>query len=109
MTGKARVAVAGAGIAGLTVALALSARGFDVTVFERSHRLEEVGAGLQLSPNATRILERLDLLPAIEQRAVEPADVQLRRAADLRTIAAVPLGPSARKRWNAPYLTIHRA
>lgn len=109
MTDTTRVAVAGAGIAGLAGALALSARGFDVTVFERSNALEEVGAGLQLSPNATRILSRLGVLPSIEKLAVEPEAVQLTRATDLRPVASVPLGPAARERWGAPYLTIHRA
>ena len=103
------VAIAGAGIAGLAAALCLAARGFQVSVLERAEKLEEVGAGIQLSPNATRLLERLGLLAAAEGAAVKPACIALRRADSLRVIAAVPLGEAATRRWRAPYLTIHRA
>ena len=54
------IVVAGAGIGGLTTALALADKGFRVEVFDRAERLEETGAGIQLSPNATRILIGLD-------------------------------------------------
>lgn len=104
-----RIAVAGAGIAGLSTALALARRGFEVDLFERAEKLEEVGAGLQLSPNATRILSTLGVLQPLEALAVEPEEIVLRRAASLRRIGAVPLGTYARERWGAPYLTIHRA
>jgi len=103
------VAIAGAGIAGLTAALCFAVRGFRVSVLERAEKLEEVGAGLQLSPNATVILKRLGLLDDAESVAVEPRSVELRRADSLRNLAAVPLGEAARHRWGAPYLTIHRA
>lgn len=103
------VAIAGAGIAGLTAALCFAARGFRVSVFERAEKLEEVGAGLQLSPNATVILKRLGLLEEATSVAVRPVSIELRRADSLRTLAAVPLGETALRRWGAPYLTIHRA
>ncbi len=109
MSPAGHIGIAGAGIAGLTTALAFAANGFRVTVYERAGRLEEVGAGLQLSPNATRILARLGVLSAIEELAVEPSEIELRRAANLRRVASVPLGASARARWGFPYLTIHRA
>lgn len=104
-----RIAIAGAGIAGLTCALAFAARGFDVTVFERSPLLEEVGAGLQLSPNATHILARLGVLPRLAGFAVKPETIDLLRADSLRKVASVELGHAAERRWGAPYLTIHRA
>ena len=63
-----QIIIAGAGIAGLTAALAFAARGYPVRIFERAQRLEEIGAGLQLSPNATRILDRLGVLPALLPR-----------------------------------------
>ena len=66
MAAPRTVAVAGAGVAGLTAALALAARGFRVVVLEKADRLEEVGAGLQLSPNATRILIDLGLHAALD-------------------------------------------
>ena len=103
------VAIAGAGIAGLTAALCFAGRGFAVSIFERAGVLEEVGAGIQLSPNAARILERLGLLDAVDAVAVRPRSIELRRADSLRTIASVPLGETALARWAAPYFTTHRA
>jgi salicylate hydroxylase len=103
------VVIAGAGIAGLTAALAFAAKGHAVRILERSEKLEEVGAGLQLSPNATRILRRLDVLEVLEPRAVRPDAVILRQASDLRELARVPLGDFAERRWKAPYLVAHRA
>lgn len=101
--------IAGAGIAGLSAALAFAQHGFDVRIFERAERLEEAGAGLQLSPNATRFLARLGVLDRLRDRSVAPVAVVLRDAATLRELARVPLGPYAESRWGAPYLAIHRA
>ncbi len=103
------VAIAGAGIAGLTAALCFASRGFSVSVFERAERLEEVGAGIQLSPNASHILQRLNLLDKVAAVAVRPQAIELRRADSLRRIASIPLGENADRRWGAPYLTVHRA
>ena len=70
--GAGRILVAGGGIAGLTAALAFARRGFEVALFERAAAFEEIGAGLQLSPNATRILRRLGVLEDLLQvRAVD--------------------------------------
>ena len=104
-----RIAVAGAGIAGLTAALALARKGFSVTVLERAERLEETGAGLQLSPNATRILRSLGVLDRLEKDAVRPEAVVLRDAASLSTVARVPLSQAAASRWGGPYVVAHRA
>src|SRR5690606_26549945 len=93
------VAIAGAGIAGLTCALAFAARGFSVTIFERSPKLEDIGAGLQLSPNATHVLSRLGVLPLLEADAVKPEAIDLLRATSLRKVASVPLGDAAEQRW----------
>ncbi|HWK64980.1 MAG TPA: FAD-dependent monooxygenase [Rhizobiaceae bacterium] len=103
-----RIIVAGAGIAGLTAALALAAEGFAVDIYERAPRLEEAGAGLQLSPNATRILAALGVLDKLLPDAVEPTAVVLRDARTLSEVARVPLD-KARERWRAPYLVAHRA
>ena len=103
------VIVAGAGIAGLTAALAFAAHGFSVQVFERAPELRDIGAGLQLSPNATRILDRLGVLAGLEPFAVRPPAIVLRNAKDLRELARVPLGESAEQLWGAPYLVVHRA
>ncbi|MBL8582469.1 MAG: FAD-dependent monooxygenase [Rhizobiaceae bacterium] len=103
------ILVAGAGIAGLTAALALAARGIPVVVLERAHQLSEIGAGLQLSPNATSILRAYGVTDALGEAAVQPRRVRLMRASDLGEIAHVPLGSWAEQRWGAPYLTAHRA
>jgi salicylate hydroxylase len=104
-----QIIIAGAGIAGLAAALAFASRGFSVQVFERAPQLEEVGAGIQLSPNATRILDRLGVLPALLKTAVRPNAVSLRDGRTLAELARVPLGEAAERRWQAPYLALHRA
>src|SRR5690606_23489060 len=102
-----QVIVAGAGIAGLTAALAFAQRGFSVRVFEQAPRFEPLGAGLQLSPNATRLLDRLGVLERLLAEAVRPAAVLLRDAASLRVLARIPLGEAGERRWHAPYLAAH--
>ncbi|MEI9418423.1 FAD-binding protein, partial [Mesorhizobium sp. Cs1321R2N1] len=64
-TRSRQVVIAGAGIAGLTSAIAFAERGYPVRVFEQAKRLEAAGAGIQLSPNATRILRRLGVLDTL--------------------------------------------
>ncbi|MGX1133793.1 salicylate hydroxylase [Streptomyces glaucescens] len=104
-----RVAVAGAGIAGLAFAAALRRAGLDCHVYEQTGRLAEVGAGVQLAPNATRLLHRLgldDLLPAV---AVEPQAIEMRRWDDGTLLRRTELGETCRSRFGAPYYTVHRA
>ena len=103
-----RALIAGAGIGGLTAALALSQAGFEVTIFERAPALEAFGAGLQLTPNATRILAKLDILDAVRALASEPRGLRILRGRDDAELAALDLTASGR-RWGAPYLIIHRA
>jgi salicylate hydroxylase len=103
-----RAFVAGAGIGGLTAALALARQGFEVEVFERAPALEPFGAGLQLSPNATRALARLGVLDAVRTLALEPRAIRLIDARDGAEFARLPLD-GAERRWGAPYLVIHRA
>jgi salicylate hydroxylase len=103
------IAVAGAGIAGLTSAIALAARGFSVDLFERAPLFEEVGAGIQLSPNATSVLRRLGVLAGLAESLVEPRAIEIRDARDGARLAAIPLGETARRRYGAPYCLIHRA
>ncbi|HEY4923114.1 MAG TPA: FAD-dependent monooxygenase [Roseiarcus sp.] len=103
-----RALIAGAGIGGLTAALALARAGFEAAIFERTAVLEEFGAGLQLTPNATRILARLGALEAIQGRALAPRAIRILRGRDGACLSALPL-ESAQKRWRAPYLVIHRA
>jgi salicylate hydroxylase len=100
--------IAGAGIGGLTAALALGRAGFEVGIFERTAVLEEFGAGLQLTPNATRVLARLDALDAVRRLALAPRAIRILRGRDDTPLATLPL-QSAEARWGAPYLVLHRA
>jgi salicylate hydroxylase len=103
------IIVAGAGIGGLTAALALAARGFRVIILEKAERLEEAGAGLQLSPNASRILVDLGLRPRLTTRAVTPESINIMSARAGGEIARLPLGEAASLRAGAPYWVMHRA
>ncbi|UVK37595.1 FAD-dependent monooxygenase [Mesorhizobium sp. AR10] len=104
-----QVVIAGAGVAGLTAALAFAKRGHPVKLFEQAQRLEAAGAGIQLSPNATRLLRQLCVLDRLLPAAVRPEAVVLKDAGTLRELARVPLGQAAETRWQAPYLVAHRA
>jgi salicylate hydroxylase len=101
--------VAGAGIGGLTAALALAARGFRVVVLEKTERLEEVGAGLQLSPNASRILVGLGLTERLGRRAVTPEAISIMSARAGGEISRLPLGEAASFQAGAPYWVLHRS
>src|SRR5271166_852782 len=103
-----RAIIAGAGISGLSSALALSQAGFKVAVYERAKALEEFGAGIQLTPNATRVLSRLDLLESVSKVAMRPRAVRVLRGQDDAILAGMDLG-DADRRWGAPYLAVHRA
>lgn len=110
MTTPRHIAIAGAGIGGLTAALALAARGISVTVLERVPQLSEVGAGLQLAANATGILRRLGLLDTIAARAVVPESLEVRSvAAGAAPLVTMPIGAAFERRYGAPYLVVHRA
>jgi salicylate hydroxylase len=103
------IVVAGAGIGGLTASLALAAKGFRVVVLEKAERLEEAGAGLQLSPNASRILVELGLGPRLSPRAVTPEAITIISARAGGEITRLPLGEAASFRAGAPYWVMHRA
>ncbi|MDF1610029.1 FAD-dependent monooxygenase [Hoeflea sp. YIM 152468] len=103
------ILVIGAGIGGLTTALAFARQGFAVDVVEQATTLSEVGAGLQVSPNASRILVALGLGEALQRTMVLPRDIALASGRSLRAIARVPCGGFAADRWGAPYGVMHRA
>ena len=109
MAASRTIIVAGAGIGGLTAALALARQGFRVIVLEKAERLEEVGAGLQLSPNASRVLIDLGLQPRLAPRAVTPDAISLMSGRNGGEIARLPLGDAAMFQAGAPYWVMHRA
>ena len=100
--------VAGAGIGGLTAALALAHRGHRVVVVEQSEKLSDAGAGIQLSPNATRILATFGVTSRLAPLAVTPEGLSIRRAKTGREIAFIPLGSQMEFRFGAPYWMVHR-
>lgn len=104
-----RVAVAGAGVGGLTAALALASRGVEVVVCEREPFLREAGAGVQLGPNAVKVLDGLGLGGALRAVAFAPEAAEVRDGASGRLLLRTALGESAERRWGAPYLQVHRA
>ena len=103
------VSIAGAGIGGLTAALALARRGIGVTLFEQTEKLEEAGAGIQLSPNAARLLVELGLADRLETAIVRPSAIRLRSGHCGREIAVMPLDAGTLEHYGAPYWVIHRA
>jgi salicylate hydroxylase len=104
----ANVIVAGAGIGGLTAALAIAQRGFRVSVLDQAPRLDEVGAGIQLSPNAAAVLIGLGLRERLLRYAVAPAELRVLHARTARLLARLPLGAACEQRYGAPYWVIHR-
>lgn len=107
-TGRSYI-VAGAGIAGMTLALALAKFGASVTVLERSPVPHEFGAGLQISPNARHALDRLGLGEAIARASLEPAALDTYPQGSQAPGVSMELGAIMRERFGAPYAVMHRA
>ncbi|MEU9475238.1 FAD-dependent monooxygenase [Streptomyces sp. NPDC048191] len=103
------VAVIGAGIGGLTLALALARAGVRYRVYEQATRLSEVGAGIQLAPNAVRLLNRLGLADELHAVAVVPETMEIRRWHDDQVLSLTVLGDLCQELYGAPYYTLHRA
>ena len=106
--GKPRILIAGAGIGGVIAALALLERGFDVALYEQAPELRELGAGVQISPNGSRVLCALGLLPAMQAIASVPVTKEMRLFNTGQAWRVQDLGASAEARYGAPYWLVHR-
>jgi len=104
-----RVIIIGAGIGGLTATLTMRRAGIEVELFEQSAALREIGAGIQISPNASRILQRLGMASSMRQYGVRPLAVHIRRWDNGRTLARQLLGDECERTFGAPYYHFHRS
>ena len=104
-----QVVIAGGGIGGLAAAVACAQRGVPVQLLERAAQLSEVGAGIQIGPNVTRILQAWGLGAALAQVAAFPEQLQARDAQTGQLLGTLILGARAQARYGGPYATIHRA
>jgi len=104
-----RIAVIGGGIGGLTAALSLRRTGFEVDVYEQAPELTQIGGGINMGPNAVRILRRLGLAAGLDRQGVRPLFTHQRRWQDGRTLQRAPLNPLCEELYGAPHMTLHRA
>ena len=103
------VGIVGGGIGGLTAALSLLHRGFDAHVYEQAPMLIEVGAGVQVSPNASRVLHGLGLAAELARAGVKPLAWHQRRWDDGRTLLRSPLAEPLEAAFGSPHYQMHRA
>ena len=103
------VLVAGGGIGGLAAALALVRQGFSVKVFEQSPEIGEIGAGIQLGPNAFHAFDALGVGPQARSKAVYTDYMVMHDAIDEQQVGYIPTGEAFRQRFGNPYAVIHRA
>ena len=102
------IGIVGAGLGGLAAAALLLQRGHRVRVYEQAATLGEVGAGIQLSANAVKVLDAIGVRAAIEPRAVRPLAFEFRRFDSAELLHRLPLGEAHEQRHGAPYLQVHR-
>src|SRR3954465_4637876 len=103
-----RVLIAGAGIGGLAAAAALLRHGIGVEVYEQAKELKEVGAGVQLAPNGTRVLSALGIGPELKALSSEAQGKEIRHWKTGETWKLFDLGPAAIERYGFPYFTVYR-
>ncbi len=103
------VLVVGGGIGGMAAALALTQSGFKVELFEQAPEIGEIGAGIQLGPNAFAAADALGCGPQARARAVYNEELVMMDAVDASEVARMPVGQAFRDRFQNPYAVIHRA
>src|SRR5690606_1501924 len=103
-----RIVIAGGGIAGMSAALALLRRGFDVDVYEQAPELKEVGGGVQISPNGCRALDALGVFEAVRSESVDPERKEFRLWNTGKSWLMFDLGAEAITKYGYPYLTVYR-
>src|SRR6266705_5770510 len=103
------IAVIGGGIGGLTAALSLRQAGFEVDVYEQAPELTQIGGGINMGPNAARVLRRLGLGEGLDREGVRPLFTHQRRWQDGSTLQRAALNPQCEALYGAPHITIHRA
>ena len=108
-SGRRPVLVSGGGIGGLAAALALTRQGFAVKVLEQSPQLGEIGAGIQLGPNAFAAFDALGMGELARSRAVYTDEMVMHDALDASLVGRIPTGEGFRRRFGNPYAVIHRA
>ena len=104
-----RAIIVGGGIGGLTAALCLHRAGWDTVIVERAQALEDIGAGIQLGPNAMKVMQQLGLETALIEAGFQPEAIELRMGVSGMDLIRVPLAQTAIQKWGAPYVHIHRA
>lgn len=103
------VIIIGGGLGGMTTALALSRTGWSVQLYERAQAFSEIGAGIMLTPNATRVLRHIGVEAALEQCAIRPPASLYRRFDDGSLVGDAPLGPTMEATYGSPYFHVHRS
>ncbi|KAF8245522.1 FAD/NAD(P)-binding domain-containing protein [Wilcoxina mikolae CBS 423.85] len=103
------IIIVGAGLGGLSAAIAARLAGHSVRLVEQAHHLGEVGAGIQVPPNASRILGRWGLADAFNQVSVSPHALRLRSYSDGKILSEQPFIPMVQDTYGAPYCNVHRA
>src|SRR4051812_28645240 len=101
--------VVGGGIGGLSAALAIARTGREVHLLEQAAQFVEIGAGLQVGPNATRMMDRLGLLESLMAVSVLPRHGVMLDATTAEQLTVLDLGAAFRERYGYPYIVVHRS
>jgi salicylate hydroxylase len=104
-----KIVIVGAGIGGLSASLALARNGHCVTVYESAPQLAEVGAGVQMSPNAVKLFFEWGVGPDLLEKAALPQSLYIHNWKDGRILGETKITPDFEKRYGAPYIVVHRA